>query len=595
MTSLHSADDSVNPDGNPLPDRATIIAGALDALAQNCYIVPVDPADKAPMPTGGLKPNGEPRRFLTQPYLDGKRNLTPADVERWAARGALFAVAPKPSGLIVLDLDALDPNDAGPLSDCFAGPHVTPTRSGGRHAWHIRPAGLAPERKIKAEGLPVDVLGAGYVILWSGAVPADLPPLPPAVLPLIDPPRPATTSGNGASMRGGRPSGGPCPHWPSDGSSADDLRAFVGAECADVERTTTGARNNRLNLATFRTARRAWAAPEVEGEARAALELAGLATGLPLAEVRRTIAGAWERGTRNPFIPRPPRRDDQGPAGEDCQLDASRAAWAADADTFIRQNVKNGAAKERNRRLVEKSAELAGDDDLFACGVRSLGQRAGLSEASAARGAREIVALGVWEIVTPWSIDADTGKRKPTVYRLSRAFGDGDTVFQPFGSGGSVSPAAKRVPVALRVGLGKRAADSPAYLSTRWRTYIELRKAGDAGERRSAQAVADVLGIARRTAADHVKQLEALGVVDCQSEATGGRPRGLWAIAAAAGQAVARVTEWGRATLEKRWRRIQRAWAALDARGGAPPPSPDEQSFTLRVERFARENGGVVL
>lgn len=543
------------------PDRATIVAGALDALARGCYILPVNPADKAPMVASA------------QAFLDGRRNLDPAAVEHYAARGARFAVALKPSGLVALDLDALDPSEAGPLASHFAGPHVTPTRSGGRHAWYVRPRDVPARRRIRpVTGAAVDVLAAGYAILWAGF----LPPageLPPDVARLLSDPSPTS------------PPPAPAPRCPlPDVGDADDLRAFVSGECADVETMREGGRNSRLNVATFRVARRAWLAPGIEHEARAALELAGLAAGLPLAEVRRTIAGAWARGARNPWIPRAASSPAARPLAPDV------ATWHADADAFIRRTVKNPAARERNRRLVEAAAELAGDGDTFSIGGRAMGQRAGLSGASAARGMRELIALGVFGLVAPWSIDPATHKHKPAVYSLARGFGGADTISAFLAPPGSVSPAAKSVSTALRVGLGKRAADTPAYLSTRWRSWSAL---SAAGRRMTPAELGAAVGVARRTAADHLAYFAALALVECQSQATGGRPSGLWTVAAGAAAAVARVTEWGRVTIARRWSRIRAAWAALAARRG-PPPLSGAQAFALRVERFARDAGAVV-
>lgn len=588
-TSLHNHTAGVNPspglDVNlptyHRPPAGAIIAGALDALARGAYLLAVNPADKTPMVASA------------QAYLDGRRNLTAGDVEWYEGRGALFAVALKPSGLVVGDLDAPDLDDAGPLASHFAGPHVSPTRSGGRHAWFTRPRGVPAKRRIKpVPGAAVDVLAGGYAILWAGFLPpaAELPPDIARIL--TDPPPPPPMPPPAGGGRG--------PSWsPAEDGTADDVRAWIAVECDDVARSTDGGRNNRLNLATFRIARRAWLAPGIEAEARAALELAGGAAGLPLAEVRRTIAGAWARGARQPWLPRDPKH----PAGDGSRaLAPDVATWQAVADAFIRQAVKNGAARERNRRLIEKSAELAsaGDGETFSIGGRAMGQRAGLSGASAARGMRDLVELGALTLVAPWSIDAATHKHKPAVYRLARAFGGGETVSGIGGGqgggvslsdrGDSVSLSAKRVSTALRVGLGKRAPDAPAYLSTRWRSWAAL---SAAARPMTAAELGAAVGVARRTAADHVAYFRALAMVEGKSEATGGRPAGLWAVASGAAAAVARVTEWGRTTIARRWSRIKAAWAALAARA-APLPLPDAQSFGLRVERIARAAGAVV-
>ncbi len=578
--SIHNAEPAVNPTPDPtaaaafvLPDPPTIEAGALDALARGLTILPVDPATKAP-------------KVAAQAYIDGRRNMTPADVRRFARRGAVFGVALKPSRLVALDLDALDPTDAGPFAPCFTGPHVVLSRSGGRHAFYGRPDGMPAKRTIKAGALPVDILGKGYIILWAGHVPppTELPPIVASVI--TNPP----TSGGGAV---GRASSGPRVEL-RIGADADDLRAFIGAECADVEQTIQGGRNDRLNLATFRTARRAHLAPGIEGEARAALELAGLASGLSLAEVRRTVAGAWERGQRNPYVPRPSRAP--WIQGDNPTTEATPAPWAgwfASADAFIVEHVKHPAARERDRRLAEVAADTADGDGAFTIGTRVLAQRAGVSPTSAARGARHMVEVGLWEVASPPDLDLMEGTRKATGYRLARPFGDGDT-FQGMGAPtGRVSPSAKSS-VALRVGFGKHASDGVAYLSTRWRTYDVLRREHDAGRSITVVALAGVLGMARRTIADHLTYFHARGVLNRTEEATGGRPRGLWTLAADAGQAIARVTEWGRATLDKRWRAAQAAWAALRAWAGRPTPARGEQSFGLRIDRFAKEHGAVV-
>lgn len=579
------------PSGGPTvnPDGGAIIAGALDALARGFYILPVDPADKAPMPTGKLKPNGEPQRFSAQPHIDGKRNLTPADVERWAARGAMFAVCPKPSGLTPLDLDALDPADAGPLAPYFAGPHVTPTRSGGRHAWYVRPDGMEPRRKIKAEKLPVDVLGAGYVILWSGFVPANLPELPPAAAAFLtrtpDDPAP-----------GGAPSTGARPPGPDVDLTGDDreryVRAALAGECAAVEATAEGARNSRLTVGAFRVGRVLHLAPHLRGEAEAALELAALATGLGEREARGCVRAALARGEACPRMPaeRPPRAelpDAPSPAT------AAATAWAARADALVCRNVRNGAARERDRRLVEAIASHARPDGTIARGTRLLGQDAGLSPASAGRGMVDLVGLGALDLDTPAAWDTDAGRWHPAVHRLRDPFGEGDT--SPVGASAqlTVSPppkGAEPTPAALRVGLGKRGADCPAYLSSRARTYAALRAVGAGG----VDVLAESAGVSPRTAREHLSRLEDEGIAERRAtEATGGRPRAVWALASGAAAAIARVTEWGRATLRARWRRIVREWEALRAWAGRVP-ARGAQAVGARVDAWGRSVGAVV-
>lgn len=566
------------PSGGPTvnPDGGAIIAGALDALARGAYLLPV-------------KPNKAPMVASAQEYLDGRRNLSPADVEHYAGRGALFAVALKPSGLVVLDLDALDPAEAGPLAGCFAGPHVTPTRSGGRHAWYVRPGDVKPRRKIKAEGLPVDVLGGGYAILWSGYVPANLPELPPAAAFLTRPPDDPAP--------GGAPSPGARPAGPDVDLTGDDreryVRAALAGECAAVEATAEGARNSRLTVGSFRVGRVLHLAPHLRGEAEAALELAARAAGLSEREARGCVRAAVARGEACPRMPA--ERAVAGPRRADAPSPATAAAtaWAAWADALVCRTVKNGAARERDRRLVEAIASHVRPDGTIARGTRLLGQDAGLSPASAGRGMVDLVGLGALDLDTPAAWDTDAGRWHASVYRLRDPFGEGDT--SPVGARAqpSVSPppkGAEPTPTALRVGLGKRGADCPAYVSSRARTYAALRAVGAA----PVDVLAESAGVSPRTAREHLSRLEDEGIAERRAtEATGGRPRAVWALAAGAAAAIARVTEWGRATLRIRWRRIVREWEALRAWAGRVP-ARGAQAFGARVDAWGRSVGAVV-
>lgn len=573
--SLPAGATSVNP------ARGAIIAGALDALARGYTVLPVGAGDdgKAPMVEA------------VQPYLDGRRNLTAAAIRKHAARGALFAVCPGPSGLVVVDVDTDDHAAAGPLAACAIGAHVVPSRSSGRvHAWYTRPAGVPARRVTHPDKLPVDVLGGGYVILWAGYVPADLPALPPAAAAYLtrppDDPAP-----------GGAPSPGPRPAGPDVDLTGDDreryVRAALAGECAAVEATAEGARNSRLTVGAFRVGRVLHLAPHLRGEAEAALELAALATGLSEREARGCVRAALARGEACPRMPA--ERAVAGPRHADAPSPATAAAtaWAAWADALVCRNVRNGAARERNRRLVEAITSRARADGTIARGTRLLGQDAGLSPASAGRGMVDLVALGALDLDTPAAWDTDAGRWHASVYRLSDPFGGSDT--SPVGASAQPSvslppKASEPTPTALRVGLGKRGADCPAYLSSRARTYAALRAVGAA----PVDVLAESAGVSPRTAREHLSRFEDEGIAEERgTESTGGRPRAVWALASGAAAAIARVTEWGRATLRARWRRIVREWEALRAWAGRVP-ARGAQAVGARVDAWGRSVGAVV-
>lgn len=611
-TSLHNHTAGVNPspglDVNlptyHRPPAGAIIAGALDALARGAYLLPVNPADKTPMVASA------------QAYLDGRRNLTAGDVERYAGRGALFAVALGPTSLVVGDLDAPDLDGAGPLASHFAGPHVSPTRSGGRHAWFTRPRDVPAKRRIKpVPGAAVDVLAGGYAILWAGFLPpaAELPPdiariltdppphtpMPlPADLPALPPAAAAyLTRPPDDPAPGGAPSPGPRPAGPDVDLTGDDreryVRAALAGECAAVEATAEGARNSRLTVGAFRVGRVLHLAPHLRGEAEAALELAALATGLSEREARGCVRAALARGEACPRMPA--ERAVAGPRHADAPSPATAAAtaWAAWADALVCRNVRNGAARERNRRLVEAITSRARADGTIARGTRLLGQDAGLSPASAGRGMVDLVALGALDLDTPAAWDTDAGRWHASVYRLGDPFGGSET--SPVGASAQPSvslppKASEPTPTALRVGLGKRGADCPAYLSSRARTYAALRAVGAA----PVDVLAEAAGVSPRTAREHLSRFEDEGIAEERgTESTGGRPRAVWALASGAAAAIARVTEWGRATLRARWRRIVREWEALRAWAGRVP-ARGAQAVGARVDAWGRSVGAVV-
>lgn len=393
-----------------LPTVADRIAGALDALDRGAFLLPVDPATKAPYPG-----------FRAQPYLDGRRNLDQHQVERWAARGAVFAVALKPSGVLVADLDTRDPGAVGALAACFAGEHVTPTRSGGRHAWYRRPAGLPARRIIRAGGLPLDLLSHGIAVLWTGRMPplADLPPELVAALRPPDKPKPPKPTSSAPAPGSGSPAA-----LPGTGRAAAYLRAAFDGAAVAVAALPEGTRQDGLYDAAVGLgfALAAVERPDLDADAGEVLAAAA-----PWADtrkerdtIRRGIAWGIEHG-RAGLPDRPGWSPGAAPVGELGLADQLRADTRAaaertlglldaalealtperftiecerDGTTYTRVNVaRRASVKLLTTRILERVAEL-GYPTVYLSLDRT-GIEAGRSAGTARAVLADLAALGI--------------------------------------------------------------------------------------------------------------------------------------------------------------------------------------------------------
>lgn len=164
------------------------------------------------------------------------------------------------------------------------------TPSGGRHLWLTGPPGLAVPNSAGRLAPGIDVRGLGGYLVGPGSYgshgtyrlapgsPAwDPAPVPPALLRLLTPPRPAP-------LRSYRP--GPPSHEPHP-AALEGLVRFVRASCE-------GQRNDRLFWAACR-AYETGAGPELAP----ALIDAALDTGLPPREARATVASAARSAARH--------------------------------------------------------------------------------------------------------------------------------------------------------------------------------------------------------------------------------------------------------------------------------------------------------
>lgn len=396
-----------------LPDVETRIAGALDGLDRGLTLLPVDPATKAPI-------------GLAQPYLDGRRNLTPAEVERHARRGAFFAVCNEPSGVITGDLDATDPAAAGPWAEHFTGPHVALTRRMGRHAFYVRPDGTPARRVIRAEGRPVDILGKGYTILWTGHMPEPVE-LPPDLAAVLDPPKPRAPGLTGLPV---------VPVLPvaSDRGEAYALAAIASA-AADVAALPEGQRQDGLTRTGFnlgRALKRA-SAGHLAGQAEDAI-----VSGAPWADTRKerdTIRRAIAAGMaaeREGLADRTPGAVD--PSGQDlepnaaAEVERTRAAAAARLDQldqaldaialefftihcvsstgreFTRPNTQRRETTRLAATRILERAENMGRST-FTYGAAELARRIGRGRASLIAAGPALAALGLTS--TPGRIGAE--------------------------------------------------------------------------------------------------------------------------------------------------------------------------------------------
>ncbi|WP_328632800.1 bifunctional DNA primase/polymerase [Streptomyces sp. NBC_00356] len=204
------------PTDNPRGCNLALLAWALAPVAHDWYVFPLRPGEKRPAghaerlcPGTGRCVNGhlKPEQRAT---LD--RDLI---VAAWTAQPYNIGITTGPSGLLVVDLDVLKPDEPEGTPDgvqsllalCERAGETLPatyqvrTPSGGQHLYFTQPDGVRLHLSAGRLGHHIDTRGwGGYVVAPGSTTPQGTYTVtderPPAVLPewlcraLTDPPRP---------------------------------------------------------------------------------------------------------------------------------------------------------------------------------------------------------------------------------------------------------------------------------------------------------------------------------------------------------------------------------------------------------------------
>jgi hypothetical protein len=328
----------MNPAGHGEPDR--LLAAALDHAARGWPVFPVIPGGKRPALHGHASCAGTGPCATSAGHLGWEQRAT-ADPDRihraWAAGPFNIGLAAGPAGLLVVDLDTIDPADpddvpparwaargvvdgAGVLAALAAdagqekpATRTVTTPSGGQHLYFTAPAGPGARelRNTQGErggglGWKVDTRGhGGYVVAPGSRTPSgayrlvddrDPAPLPGWLLQRLQPPPvPAAPAG-------------PVHLAPDRGRAGDRraryLHAALRAETARVRQAPAGQRNACLYVAAVALGQLVAGGALPEPDARAAL-LDGAARHLALRaysprQAEQTITSGLRAGARRP-------------------------------------------------------------------------------------------------------------------------------------------------------------------------------------------------------------------------------------------------------------------------------------------------------
>ncbi|MEU6275791.1 bifunctional DNA primase/polymerase [Streptomyces populi] len=288
------------------PSKA-LLTGALDAARRGWHVIPLRPNSKRPAghaeehcPSTGRCTDGHKtpeQRATTNPELIAAA---------WAQKPYNVGIATGPSGLLVIDLDTLKPQDPKGTPDgatsfaalCERAEQTVPdtyrvrTARGGEHLYFTQPPKVRLHSTAGRLAKKIDTRGwGGYVVAPGGSTPDGryevLDDREPAPLP--------DWLHEALSTTPAAPTG-PLRLPAVDGSRA--AQAALDAECAAVATAADGTRNTVLNRSAFKVGRFvAWGdLPRhvVEEAFQAAGELAGLTA----AECRTTIQSALNGSIR---------------------------------------------------------------------------------------------------------------------------------------------------------------------------------------------------------------------------------------------------------------------------------------------------------
>ncbi|MET9218688.1 bifunctional DNA primase/polymerase [Streptomyces sp. NPDC003300] len=291
----------------PYPERAALIAAALETAARGWPVFPLRPGDKPPALHGERRCPGTGECVGGHRKFEQRATTDPARIERcWVAGPFNVGVATGPAGLLVVDLDTLKPKDSPDAPDgatAFAalceraGQSVPTTRrirtpSGGEHLYFATPRGIRLPSSKGRLAQKIDTRAWGGYVVAPGSLTAQGAYTVEEDAPIADLPEWLQTALAPAQRHAGRI------------SVATTTRAINYADTAlERERTEVAtALDGGREAALFRAARAlgrfvAWGdLPRHVVEE--ALQQAGESAGLPPAQCRSTLRSAlnWSIG-----------------------------------------------------------------------------------------------------------------------------------------------------------------------------------------------------------------------------------------------------------------------------------------------------------
>ncbi|MFG2660560.1 bifunctional DNA primase/polymerase [Streptomyces sp. NPDC048425] len=280
-----------------------LLSAALEPVRRGWHVFPLRPGDKRPAghaerlcPGTGRCADGHKKpeqRATTDPDL-----ITAA----WTTQSYNIGIATGPSGLLVVDLDVLKPEEQEGTPDgvesllalceragqMLPATHQVRTPSGGQHLYFTQPAGTQLHSSAGRLGHHIDTRGwGGYVVAPGSTTPhgaytvTDESPVAPLPAWLADQ----------LSERSK-----PDPHTVMtpvrDGTKA--AQVALDRECAVIRAAGDHSRNNTLHKSTCKVARFVAWGNISRSTVEEAIQAAGESTGLSVAECTTTIRSAMD-------------------------------------------------------------------------------------------------------------------------------------------------------------------------------------------------------------------------------------------------------------------------------------------------------------
>ncbi|MEV6016359.1 bifunctional DNA primase/polymerase [Streptomyces sp. NPDC051997] len=293
----------INADVN----RLGLLAAAVQTAQRGWCIIPLRPNDKRPAG------HAEPYCPATGRCTDGHKtpeqratNDAKLITAAWAQAPYNVGIATGPSGLLVIDLDTLKPQDSKGTPDgatsfqalCERAGQAAPntyrvrTARGGEHLYFTQPPGVRMNSTAGRLAKKIDTRGWGGYVVAPGSTTQDgtytvLDDREPAPLP--DWLREALTAAPATVA-------GPLRLPVMAGSLA--AQAALEAECAAVAEAADGTRNSVLNRSAFKVGRFVAWGDLPRHVVEEAFQAAGESAGLAAAECRTTIRSALDGSLR---------------------------------------------------------------------------------------------------------------------------------------------------------------------------------------------------------------------------------------------------------------------------------------------------------